>query len=219
MTAEDIKYKSIIIDASIPLGKTINTIIEAFKVTTPYFKNHITQFTHKVLNEQELTQEFVALLRRKTIDSSFLIGQEKEDLCQNSEGRVDIYFYWKEETETTESFFDVEAKILTNRFPKIREREYVIGDNKNGGIERFKIEKHGKGLSQCGLLGFIEQDTPEYWLRTINDWIVELSDPDKNWNDNEILFRRENQPDYVYLTSDAYRINSDKVILHHFWVN
>lgn len=217
MTAEDITYNSQRIKVSIPLGKTIDTIIESFKETTPYFKKHITQFTHKTLNEYDLTQEFVALLRRKTVNSPFLVGQEKADLYHNSGGRVDVYFYWKEETETTESFFDLEAKILTNRFPVKRKKEYVIGENKNGGIQRFKIEKHGKGLPQCGLLGFIEKETSEHWLNSINCWIQELSNSNPTWYDDEVLILKENDLGCTYLLSSAHR-PSDKVLLHHFWI-
>ncbi len=217
MTAEEVKYNQQKIEVSIPLGKTINSIIESFKETTPYFKKHITQFSHKVLNEQELTQEYVALLRRKTVNSPFLIGQEKADLYQHSRGRVDFYFYWKEETATTESFFDVEAKILTNRFPENREKEYVVGDKSNGGIERFKTEKHGKGLNQCGLLGFIEINNPNYWLKTINFWIQELSNNNGNWRNDEVLTLIDNHNDYTYLVSSAHR-PIDIVSLHHFWV-
>lgn len=218
MTAEDLKYIPPQIEASIPIGKTIDSIIESFKETSPIFKNHITRFTHKVLNEQELTQEFVALLRRKTINLPFLIGQEKADLYQMSGGRVDFYFYWKEETETTESFFDVEAKILTDRFPKDRKKEYVIGDKKNGGIERFKIEKHGKGLSQCGIVGFIENYTPDYWIKTINKWIIDLSYINSDWFENEILVETSNSDNYRYSTSITKRVSSDTVLLHHFWI-
>jgi hypothetical protein len=217
MIAEELIYKPFRIETSIPLGKTIDSIINSFTFTTPYFKNHIQQFTHKTLNEEELTQEFVNLLRRKTIDLPFLIAQEKKDLFNFSEGRVDFYFYWKEESATTESFFDVEAKVLT-RFPEKRKREYVIGENKNGGIERFKIEKHGKGLQQCGMLGFIEKFTSEYWFETINSWILELSTTDNNWNNNEVLTIKEKKHDYLYSISTSQRGTSSNVFLHHFWI-
>ena len=195
MTAEDIKHSPQRINVSIPIGKTIDSIIVSFKETTPYFKNHITKFTHKALNEEKLTQEFVALLRRKTIDLPFLIGQEK-----------------------AESFFDVEAKRLTDKFPKNRKKEYVIGENKNGGIERFKIEKHGKGISQCGIVGFIEDLTTDYWLKTINGWIIELSQTNDNWFEDEILFDPTDSDNYCCSFSNAKRLNSDSVLLHHFWI-
>lgn len=219
MTAEDLKYTPPQIEASIPIGKTIDSIIESFKETSPIFKSHITRFTHKVLNEPELTQEFVALLRRKTTNLPFLIGQEKADLYQMSGGRIDFYFYWKEETETTESFFDVEAKILTDRFPKERKREYVIGETQNGGIERFKIEKHGKGLSQCGMVGFIENITSNEWIKTINEWIIELSKTNANWHRDEVLVESTHSDNYLYSTSTVKRISSEPVLLHHFWIN
>ena len=120
--------------------------------------------------------------------------------------------------ETTESFFDVEAKRLTDKFPKNRKKEYVIGENKNGGIERFKIEKHGKGISQCGIVGFIEDLTTDYWLKTINGWIIELSQTNDNWFEDEILFDPTDSDNYCCSFSNAKRLNSDSVLLHHFWI-
>jgi hypothetical protein len=220
MVAEEQKYDSTKeINVSIPLGKTISFIIESFKDTTLYFKNHISQFTHKLLNEDELTQEFVNLLRRKTVDSPFLVGQEKKDLYHYAKGRADFYFYSKEETATTESFFDVEAKILTDRFSKERKKEYVIGNNRNGGIERFKIEKHGKGLSECGIIGFIEKGNFDFWETTINGWIKNLAKFDIMWNENEILRKIEHNAEFVYLNSKVNTITSKNILLHHFWIS
>ena len=101
--------------------------------------------------------------------------------------------------------------MLTKRFSKSREKKYVIGEKENGGIERFKIEKHGNGLIQCGLLGFIESSTPEYW-------IIDLSNSDSQWDLDEILKMDKNLNERVYLTSSAKRVSSEKVSLHHFWI-
>ncbi len=205
-------------ESSIPLGKTIATIINSFKITTPYFKTHISQFTPKILNEEKLTQEFVSLLRRKTADYPFLIGQEKKDLYNHSKGRSDFYFYWKEETATTESFFDVESKILTDRFPKDRKKEYVIGNKNNGGIERYKIERHGKGLGECGMFGFVEKENFEFWITTINKWIENLAESDSSWNKDEVLRKEENQTEFTYLKSEVHTISTRVIKLHHFWI-
>jgi hypothetical protein len=208
-----------IISSSIPIGKIIDCIIDSFKANTPYLKDHIKQFTHQQLNEEKLTQEFVALLRRKTADYSFLIGQELKDLYNYSTGRSDFYFYWKDESTTTESFFSVEAKILTDRFPNSRETEYVIGSTNNGGIQRYKIEKHGKGLSQCGMLGFVEKDSFDFWIAKINTWIEELSKPNSSiWNKNESIKEVERNAVSIYLKSVAHRSSSNDIQLHHFWI-
>ena len=69
-----------------------------------------------------------------------------------------FYFYEIEKGKTNVPLFVVEAKILPAPLPKKREKEYVKGDKKNGGIERFKLEKHAKGLNQCGMVGFVQQN-------------------------------------------------------------
>ncbi|MCX6155160.1 MAG: hypothetical protein NT007_13485 [Candidatus Kapabacteria bacterium] len=110
--------------------------------------------------------------------------------------------------------FIVESKRLPS---KTYEKEYVIGEKKNGGIERFKIEKHGKGLSECGLFGFIELETFENWQSKINKWINELASIDETWADEQLSLN-EMKCDYSYLTSNVKRVSSDDVLLHHFWV-
>ena len=80
------------------------------------------------------------------------------------------------------------GKITLPSPKKKREKEYVIGDNNNGGIERYKSEKHGKGLSECGLLGFVEDKDFKHWNNTINSWIDDLSKlPKTAWKSDEVL--------------------------------
>jgi len=112
--------------------------------------------------------------------------------------------------------FSVECKRLPSP-QKAREKEYVIGDNNNGGIERYKTEKHGKGLYECGLLGFIEKENSKYWLKEINNWLENLSKVDKIWKQDEILSKIESKKDFYFLKSIAHRKKGD-INLNHLWV-
>ncbi|MBI4650135.1 hypothetical protein HY745_02395 [Candidatus Desantisbacteria bacterium] len=205
-------------NSSISKGSTVKLIIKSFIETTPIFKAHIKTFTVKTLNEEEQTQEFVNIMRRKTQYYPFLIGQEKKDLYHGAKGKPDFYFYSREESESTESLFDVEAKRLPSPPPKSREKEYVIGDKSNGGIERFKNEKHGKGLSECGMLGFIETEDSNFWLAKINEWLEELSKSNENWVKDETLKEIKNKIVYTYLNSIVHTISKRDLKLHHFWI-
>ncbi len=218
MIAEEAEYQLPNIETSIQIGMHLKSILAAYISTTPKFKKHILKFTHKNLNEEELTQEFVNLLRRETTDLSFLISNEKKDIYQLTKGKSDFYFYPKEQEATTESFFDVEAKILTDRFPKSREKEYVIGDSKNGGIERYKNEQHGKGLEKCGMIGFIEKENFEYWLKEVNKWIVELTTKNSFWEKSEILKKVQLNNDYSLFVSKTKRKTKSDLKLNHFWI-
>ncbi len=205
----------------IEIDNTINCIINSFIHTTPKFLNHIKSgsISKQNLNEEELTQEFVALLRREIIslEYSFCVGQEYRDIYNEAKGRTDFYFYPLEESKSTESIFSGEAKRLPSPMPLQREKEYVIGQRQNGGIERFKIEKHGKGLKKSCLIGFIEKNDFNYWSLNINDWIKNLALNDSNWNISEILKSENQNNSYSIYSSLAIRPH-DSIFLNHFWI-
>ena len=95
----------------------------------------------------------------------------------------------------------------------------MIGDNNNGGVERYKTEKHGKGLSECGLLGFVEDKDFNHWHTTINGWIDGLTKlPKTIWKSDEVLSETENNTDYCILYSVAHR-KSDDINLIHLWIS
>jgi hypothetical protein len=219
MIAEEADYNQPIPETSIQIGMHLESILSAFIDTTPKFKNHILKFTHKILNEEELTQEFVNLLRRETTDMPFLISNEKKDLYQFTSGRSDFYFYQREQDATTESFFDVEAKILTDKFPKAREKEYVKGDKNNGGIERYKTEDHGSGLNKCAILGFIKENDSVFWIKKINSWILELTKLDTFWSEKECLKKEKTEVDFSIFKSITQRKKLANIELFHFWLN
>lgn len=221
MTAEDfnITQNKDFPEISVEFGKTINIIVQSIKSTCIPYKKAICQPNLILpLNENKLTQIFVEQVEVRIKDQPFIgVKNQYSDLFQGTKGIPDFYFHTIEEGVIHEPLFVVESKRLPS--PNF-EKEYVIGENKNGGIERFKIGKHGKGLCQCGILGFIENFTPEYWLETINSWISELSNLDNSWNKKEILENKEYQSGYFYSMSSARRgFSSSNVLLHHFWVD
>jgi hypothetical protein len=203
------------------MNRTTRCIINSFIQTTPKFLTHLKSatFSKKTLNEEELTQEFVALLRREIngLQYPFLVGQEYKDIYNNSKGRTDFYFYPIEEGKSTQSVFSGEAKRLPSPPPLEREQEYVIGNDKNGGIERFKIEKHGKGLKESCVLGFVEKEGFQFWSSKINSWIIALAQKNSDWNNSEILNMVQEKAQYYISTSSVLRVN-DPILLNHFWI-
>ena len=129
----------------------------------------------------------------------------------------DFYFHKVEEGVHNEPLMIWEAKILSDSLGAKREKEYVKGEKNNGGIERFKTEKHGKGMNKCGLLGFVEKENFTHWTATINNWIKDFAKIDNVWNKDEILSEIESNTDFCVLKSIAYR-NSDAINLTHLWV-
>jgi len=205
---------------SLPKTNVVLLIIESMKQTVPHFQSYITSGHHKKkkLNEDELTQIFIEqelILIRKQ-DYPFNISSQYRDIYNLSKGFSDIYFYPNEQDLLTKSLFSVESKRLPTP-DSSREKEYVIGTTNNGGIERYKIEKHGKGLDDCGLLGFIEKETLNYWEMTINNWINVLASKSKSWKDDEVLHLEELNTNYCILKSIAHRNTSD-IRLFHIWI-
>jgi hypothetical protein len=218
MTAEDIiDSNENLPEISAELGKTITIIVQAVKSSCAPFKKATRQSNLIFpLNENKLTQIFVEQVEVQIKSQPFIgVKNQYSDLFHGTKGIPDFYFHAVEEGVIHEPLFVVESKRLPS--PNF-EKEYVIGENRNGGIERFKIEKHGKGLPQCGLLGFVEKHTSEYWFKTINSWILELSRTDSCWTKNEVLEIKESMPNYLYSISTAQRISSEGVFLHHFWI-
>jgi hypothetical protein len=201
----------------------IMLLIKACMVeTVGYFKTYIKSEYHKKksLNENDLTQEYTKqaqiLIRKK--DYPFNIEGRYQDVYNLSKGFSDFFFYPNEQNVELASLFSVESKRLPAPETS-RKKEYVIGDKNNGGIERYKTEKHGKGLMECGLIGFIEESEFNHWHKTINSWIVDLANiSNSNWKEDEVLSEIENNNDYCILQSIAHR-KVDDVNLTHFWIS
>lgn len=220
MIAEENLSNKYNLSISVSNTNVVLRISELMVDTIPYFKSYLISGFHKKknLNEEDLTQLFTKqaqILIRKN-DYPFNIEGEYKDAYNLSKGFSDFFFYPNEQNVSTASIFSVESKRLPSP-SNSREKEYVIGDKNNGGIERYKTEKHGKGLFECGLLGFIEQENSKHWLKAINNWIKDLSKVDKNWNQDEILSEIESKTDFCILQSMAHRKNDD-INLHHLWV-
>lgn len=202
-------------------GMTVISLIEDIIVTTiPHFKSNLAAHFHKKkkLSEDDYTQLFTKqaqiLIRKK--DYPFNIESQYRDIYNLSKGFSDFFFYPNELNITTASLFSVECKRLPAP-DKSREKEYVIGVKNNGGIERYKTEKHGVGLKECGLIGFIEVENSDSWEVIINNWIKELAKSDHNWMEDEILYQVKADPNYYFLESIAHR-KVDDINLIHLWI-
>ncbi len=211
-------YKS----ASISVTKdtTISLIVDSMRESVIYFKKYLQANYHleKKLNEDELTQIYVEetqkVLRR--LDLPFNVSCQYRDIYKKSSGVSDFYYYTNEQGHSNISIFSVESKRLPTP-EKRREREYVIGQTNNGGIERYKFERHGKELQVAGILGFIEIESPTFWLSKINGWIVEVAKNNEFWSNAETLKNLEFQRDYCISQSVALR-KKGHIDLFHFWI-
>jgi len=222
MTAEEYKREEYILDTSISTNQTTLMILELMKMAALSFKKYLAFGYHakQNLNEPDLSQTYLQQATKliRHFDYPFNIDKEYQDIYYRSDGFSDLYFYTNEEDKSNVSIFSIECKRLPAP-EKNREKEYVIGDKNNGGIERFKTEKHGKGLAECGMIGFVEKENFDYWQQKINSWIIELSKNNTDWNSNEILVEIEQTTDFMQLNSIAQRAVSTNLTLYHLWIN
>lgn len=204
---------------SFPRNTLLPKIIESIKSTSRHFLQ-VLQDNRADFNEDELTGLFVNQnqVQINKLGLPIRVGEQYRDTYHKTHGIPDIYYSFLELGRNYEPVFIMEAKRLPTPGNN-RIREYVTGQtlagNPNGGIERFKMERHGKGLLNCGILAYIEDDSFETWLQRINDWICELSAP---WSQEEKLELVLIVDKLAYLNSVAIR-EADKLKLHHFWID
>ena len=223
MIAEEYK-REYIPNTSISTNQTTLMILKLMKMAALSFKKYLAFNYHakQNLNEPDLSQTYLQQATKliRHFGYPFNIDKEYQDIYYGSEGFSDLYFYTNEESESNVSIFSIECKRLPTPPPQSREKEYVIGNNKNGGgIERFKTEKHGKELDDCGMIGFVEKETFIFWQTTINQWITELSEKDNFWQTDETLTAVEIEENFTILNSIAHRTPQKNIHLHHLWIN
>ena len=213
-------FLPVAINHSFPKNTLLPKIIESIKSTSQHFLLVLQNENRANFNEDEFTALFVNQnqIQINKLGISIRVGEQYRDIYHKTHGIPDIYYSFLELGRNCEPVFIMEAKRLPTPGHN-RIKEYVIGQtptgNPNGGIERFKLERHGKGLLNCGMLGYIENDSFETWLQRINDWIFELSAP---WSQEEKLELVSIVEKLAYLNSVAIR-EGDELKLHHFWID
>lgn len=208
-------------DLSITKGTSVALLIECLKDAAPFFQTARSEpsIVGK-LNENKLTQIFVeqvdVQLRKKPLPVG--VKNQYSDIFFGTKGIPDFYFHPLEEGRTSQPLFVCEAKRLPAPTGSIK-TEYVIGDRKNGGIERFKIGKHGKGFDESALLGFVESESFDHWTNEINGWITNLAKANAEWNIDERLDVVDKGALSCFLNSIVHRNGDSDIKLYHIWVN
>jgi len=134
-----------------------------------------------------------------------------------------------------EPFLVIECKRLPAPPPKKREREYVTGENKSGGIQRFKLGVHGSTMSLVVMIGYIQSGTWNKWYKHINGWIDELARGIINdgckWENNEQMdwIDFKDYSHYKSIFDRAYSLKSthtriqkgktDTITIYHLWID
>jgi len=119
-----------------------------------------------------------------------------------------------------------ECKRLSTDIGSERKDEYVTGhENTSGGIQRFKLEAHGKEHGIVGMIGYVQTGTYLSWKETINNCIDDLcGKPDENglcWNKCEHINTLEyDEKNNKYHGKSLHpRKTKPDITIHHLWIN
>jgi hypothetical protein len=172
-------------------------------------------------DEPRLTSDLVTYLSKKAHneEQNFLFNNEEPQM-----GRYTIDFAAfpaSEEDDYTKKITVFECKRLPAPSSD-RENEYIIG--KLGGIQRFKLEKHGAKHEIVGMVGYIQAGEIKGNLDKINDCIIDLrlktSDGTLKWDEDEILTMHEDDISMgvCHSLSVHQRVTLSPVTIHHLWI-
>jgi hypothetical protein len=178
-----------------------------------------------VAAEDLITQDLEKILNNnvRTFNLSFAFqNQHKAGIYS-----TDISVY---NTSSYEDFCWIEAKRLPTpeAGTKRDEREYVIVSQEkvngvkkfkgNGGIQRFKENKHAHKLPFSIMIGYIQEKDASYWLEKINGWIRELINTNAGcWDKSEYLWKYTLGRCDKYLSTHG-RKDKTSITLHHYWI-
>lgn len=148
----------------------------------------------------------------------------------NQAKRTDIGVYLGRHyiSDNVRKFCWIEAKRLpTPNNANRDEREYVFVDHSqkqfdgNGGIERFKLNKHGDGLPIAIMFGYVQSETFEYWEEKVNQWLQSYTSI-VACNKDERLIRINQRANRFHSTHKRIDYKSkqmmDDITIYHFWI-
>ena len=178
-------------------------------------------------NEKELNSDLVKGLewyaRTEGFPANFFTDEPQE-----GKRTVDLIacHYDKNIENFDEAITVFECKRLSSSIRGKRKDEYVTGhEDTGGGIQRFKLEAHGKDHNIAGMIGYIQTGTSPEWLESINNCINGLSDkPDWDgliWSKNEQIntIKQDEKTGKYHGKSLHPRQTKSDITIHHLWVN
>lgn len=181
-----------------------------------------------VANGLSCSEDDITLAMSYYLDSK---SEESSDIFKfiNQANRADIgVFVGRHYYSNLRKLCWIEAKRLPTPNCVNRDcREYVFVDHSqkqfkgNGGIERFKLNKHGEGLPVAIMFGYVQSNTFEYWEERVNQWLVDCSLV-MLCNQNEQLIRidqKNSRFQSTHLRIDHKRNEQlNDIVIFHFWI-
>jgi len=183
-----------------------------------------TEPEYSTANEDSITRDISLHLN----DCSTMTSSEYQFVFVNQDKRSDIGVHIRYSYKTDKNLLCwIEAKRLPTPPEKDRdEREYVFVDHSmgyrgNGGIERFKLNKHGDGLPVAMMFGYVQSESFDHWNQKVNGWI-RMCSQHILCHQNEILVNEgKNRGRFVSThkrIDHRSGIEMQDITIHHFWI-
>src|SRR6185503_7014780 len=235
MISNRLDYSSAIIGhIEVPIDPIIDNVLCFINKYLPLFPASLSLIYPPLNNEKLLNQQLVDFFNGHSSEYdyggyiSYKFIFRKDDERADNQSRPDIGgTIWNNKLgrSDNQSFFQMECKRLpTPQLSKDRnETEYVIGTAKYpGGIERFKLNKHGSHINEAAIIGYIQTESIDYWFKKINEWIETLKSApptEVTWTSQDHLILLQKGDHYGRYHSTSDRGNKQNIKLHHFLIN
>ncbi len=198
---------------NLPQSQYIDIILDIIRTGIEQGKSKLKIHDNENKKNQQLTETFNLI---GTSNEKARIAVNNEHIRAGENTREDIYFYLPDDSHTR--IFYVEGK----RLPKCgtrNEEEYIQGrnvsDNPSGGIERFKLGRHGEPerIKHNGLIAYIENQSISEWENIINKSI------ERKYPNDSLLEQISEKPN-EYNSIHEYTCGVlGCFIMHHFWID
>lgn len=205
-----------------------------FNRVVEFIKTHLPKFAESVLktdiqNENGLNSQLSRFITNAAAQETFFADREcMEDEARGNSPATDIGIYLKvDDIGMDPPLITVyEGKRLSANIESMRRQEYVIGHLEKGkhiscgGIERFKLGIHGAKFRHAGMIGYIQDGTPDDWRKKVNTWISALCSRSFNpaWSEREQLTPQITKGRVTECSSVVKRIDND-LYLTHLWID
>ncbi len=205
------------------------SIIDLLSLSLPPFAKSVQQDAIK--NENGLNRRlarFISNIASQRALPFIAQPESMEDEASGSSPATDIGIHLKIDDFNCDppKVTVFEGKRLSATLPRNRQCEYVLGHDKGekhikcGGIERFKLSIHAREFRHAGMIGYVQDGTPESWRTRINTCIAELSCQQHNplWTVQEQLTALATNELVSECSSIVNRVDGT-LHLTHLWID
>ena len=181
--------------------------------------------SNKHIEEESINSIFVQYFNSQLMavkGGDYPFSFEKHPSDDDTQSEPDFGVVILNPSKPEEPIFEIEAKRLSENISS--NHQYVYGQNR-GAIERFKKLKHGRKISCCGIVGYVQTPTCLNWFDKINNWIttkIKISqDSELTWENQDLLNPTsiDSNDRYIFAKSCSKRNNNTYIEIYHYLIN